>query len=136
LTKEATEHVIPHWYYPTLQFATEEMHIFADVSLKAYGAIAYFVQGKNTSLIMSKTKVAPLKTISLPRLELQAAVLATRLTNFILSAVKWQGTIYLWSDSQIALCQINSSKKLTPFVSNCVNEITSTFQVAPLSFSC
>ena len=78
-------------------------------------------------MIMSKTKVSPLKNIMLPRLELQAAVLATRLTTFILSALKWQGTIHLWSDSQIVLCWINSSKKLTPFVSHRIAETTNSF---------
>ena len=94
---------MPRQYFPASAFSAQELHIFADASPKVYGAVAYLVQDEYTSLVMSKTKVSPLKSVTLPRLELQAAVLATRLTNFILSALNWQGTIYLWSDSQIVL---------------------------------
>ena len=118
---------MPCQYFPVSAFSAQLLHIFVDASPKAYGAVAYFIQGEHTSLVMSKNKVSPLKSVMLPRLELQAAVLATRLTNFFLSVLKWQGTIYLWSDSQIVPWWINSSKKLTPFVSHHVNEITNFF---------
>ena len=79
--REATELVIPQRYFTAMQFAVQDLHVFADASTKAYGAVAYFSQDTYTSLVMSKTRVAPLKTISLPRLELMAAVLATRLLH-------------------------------------------------------
>ena len=61
------------------------MYVIADASTKPYGAVGYFSQCKYTTLVMSNTRVAPLKTISLLRLELMAAVLATRLATYILS---------------------------------------------------
>ena len=70
--------------------------MFAD---KAYGAVAYFSQGFYTSLVMSKTRVAPLKTLSLPRLELIAA-----------SSVKCQCNVHVWSDGQIVLYWIKNHK--------------------------
>ena len=128
--REATELVIPRRYFTAIQFAVQDLHVFADASTKAYGAVAYFSQDTYTSLVMSKTRVAPLKTMSLPRLELMAAVLATRLATFILSSIKCQCNVHLWSDSQIVLYWINSHKKLKPFVNARISEITSTFPAA------
>ena len=119
--------MIPRQYFPSLQFSVQELHVFADASIKAYSAVAYFRQDNCTSLIMSKTRVSPLKTVSLPRLELMAAVLAPRLAKFILSSIECQCTVHLWSDSQIVLYWINSFKKLKSFVCHHINEITSAF---------
>ena len=77
-----------------------------------------------------ENKSSLLKTISLPRLELMATVLATRFATFILSSIKCQCNVHLWSDSQIVLYWINSHKKLKPFVNARIREITSTFPAA------
>jgi len=119
--------VIPRQYFPSSQFSVQKLLVFADASIKAYGAVAYFRQDNCISLIMSKTRESPLKTISLPRLELMAAVLATRLAKFILSSIKCQCTVHLWPDNQIVLYWVNSSKKLKLFVCRHINEITSAF---------
>ena len=99
--KEAINFIVPRLYFPNAisQFNAQELHVFADASLKAYGTVTYFLQNENTTLVMSKTRVSPLKTVSLPRLELMAAVLATRLAKFILSLIKCQCKVPLWSDS-------------------------------------
>ena len=63
------------------------LHVFADASPRAYGAGAYFQQGTSSSLVMSKSRAAPLKTLSMPKLELLAAVLAARLCVFITTSL-------------------------------------------------
>ena len=61
--------------------STCHLYAFSDASTKAYGAVVYICQNQETSLVMSKSRVAPIKTITLPKLELMAAVMATRLVQ-------------------------------------------------------
>ena len=74
---------------------------------------------------MAKTRVAPLKVIPLPRLELQAAVMAVRLKETLAAEMSYpvQETRF-WSDSTIVLQYIsNESRRFKTFVSNRVAEI-------------
>ena len=50
---------------------------FLDASTKAYGAVVHIYQDQETSLVMFISRVAPIKTINLPKLEIMAAVMAT-----------------------------------------------------------
>ncbi|XP_075738883.1 uncharacterized protein LOC142784399 [Rhipicephalus microplus] len=66
-----------------------ELHIISDASGSAYGAVAYLrtVDSSgtvHTILLMAKTRVAPLKTITLARLELFSALLAAHLYAYII----------------------------------------------------
>jgi ribonuclease HI len=121
---KGTETEIPRWYFSDTSADTEYriVHVFTDASQKAYGACAYIVSGANSSLIMSRNRVAPLKPISIPRLELMGAVVGARLCEHILSNVKCS-RVYLWSDSMIVLSWLKSNKKQPVFVSNRVKEI-------------
>lgn len=56
--------------------STCHLYPFLDASNKAYGAVVYIYQDQETSLVMSKSRVAPIKTIDLPKLEIIAAVMA------------------------------------------------------------
>ena len=112
--------------FPVPQGVSTNLYIFADASLKAYGAVAYIQQGEApASILMSKTRAAPLKQLSLPKLELNAAVLAARLGHFIMKSLTINLTIHLWSNSQIVLYWIVSQKTLKPYVSHKVAEIHS-----------
>ena len=69
------------------------LHIFSDASIKAYGAAAYMCCNGNSNLVMAKTKVAAIKALTVPKLELTAVVLAARLAKFIIEAYKDEATI-------------------------------------------
>jgi len=101
-----------------------QLHVFADASTKAYGAVAFLISGGQTSFVMAKNRVAPLKTLTLPKLELMAAVVASRVARFILDALNQQDTpTYCWGDSQIALYWLKSTRDLPLFVRRRVSEI-------------
>ena len=79
--------------------STIELHGFGDASPKAYGAAVYIrstdAAGKvSTHLVMSKSRVAPTKTVSLPRLELLEAVISRRAAwcgfRDVFSGQKWR----------------------------------------------
>ncbi|XP_011860315.1 PREDICTED: uncharacterized protein LOC105557632 [Vollenhovia emeryi] len=108
------------------------LHGFCDASEQAYGACIYIVyRGTNnensTALICSKFRVAPLKTLSLPRLELSGALLLTRLMGKVITSlgVKVHNKYY-WTDSQIVLAWIGSpARRWQTFVANRIGEIQS-----------
>lgn len=121
---------IPRWIYSSTTQKVIQLHGYADASSLCYGAVLYMrVIDENNSvsirLITSKSRVAPLKKITLPRLELMGALLLSRLTSKFLSICNIKiSNVYLWSDSTIALSWINSDpSKWTSFVSNRVREI-------------
>ncbi|XP_035230633.1 uncharacterized protein LOC118202575 [Stegodyphus dumicola] len=107
-----------------------QLHCFTDASQKAYGAVLYFRYSKNgvihTSFITSKSRVAPLKKLSLPRLELMGALIGSRACqNYIQKKLRDIDLIvYMWTDSSITLHWIRSDvKRWKPFVQNRVKEI-------------
>ncbi|KAL4136141.1 hypothetical protein QTP88_007705 [Uroleucon formosanum] len=110
--------------------ANIQIHGFADASIKCYGACIFLrstnEQGEHTAkLICAKSKVAPLKVISLPRLELCAALLVARLVSRIVPKLKLNiAKKYFWSDSKIVLSWIASpSTKWKTFVAHRIGEI-------------
>lgn len=107
-----------------------ELHGFGDACEKGYGACIYIrtMVGKNkysTHLLCSKSRVAPLKTRSVARLELCAALLLAELYKQVINALKIEfDRVYFWSDSSITLHWINTEPNLLKtFVANRVSEI-------------
>lgn len=107
-----------------------EIHAFADASSTAYGACLYIravtPDGVKVSLVCSKSKVTPIKGLTIPRSELCAALLLVRLYLKVLPAVKMEfRAVHFWSDSQIVLAWLKKPlAQLNVFVRNRVSEIT------------
>ena len=126
--KAASELSVTRCYFQSA-ITKPSIHCFADASLRAYGAVVFIVQEDQVSFVMAKT--SPLKLLTLPRLELMATLIATRLIHFILDTLALQDPpVYIWSDSQIVLHWVQSDKKLPAFVSHRVNEMKSQLPAA------
>ncbi|KAG8175047.1 hypothetical protein JTE90_026026 [Oedothorax gibbosus] len=115
--------------YVLLPKALVEIHAFCDASEKAYCAVLYArsisSDSIRTVLPTSKTRVAPLKVQSLPRLELCSALLLSNLLSSTLPHLDIPiSAVFAWSDSQITLAWISSEpSRWKPFVANRVSQI-------------
>ena len=90
-----------------------QLHCFCDASQLAYGAVIYIrshsADNISTGFVIARAKVAPLKQISIPKLELQAAVLGCRLMQFVSQQLTKPVTSrHIWSDSEAVLAWIKS----------------------------
>ena len=107
------------------------LHAFGDASPRGYGACVYLVAEKEdgsvvSSLVIAKAKLAPLKTVTLPRLELLACLLSARLLTFVHDALRLEKSLryYCWSDSMMALSWIKADpSRWKAFVANRVVEM-------------
>lgn len=117
---------VPRW---TGIFSVVELHAFSDAS-RAYVAVVY-VRGTGpsgnwrTSLLVAKTKVAPVNPVSIPRLELCGALLAARLLR---NTAKGLGVsdahLHAWSDAKVVLAWLRCHpSRWKPFVANRVAAI-------------
>ena len=107
-----------------------ELHHFCDASSTGYGACSYLrvtnPDGRiHVSLVASKACLAPIRTVTIPRLELAAAVVAVRLDALLRSAFEIECIVStFWSDSQIVLSYLsNESRRYKVFVANRVSVI-------------
>ncbi|XP_055543223.1 uncharacterized protein LOC129728792 [Wyeomyia smithii] len=108
-----------------------QLHIITDASKGALGCVAYFraiVEGNvRCVLVASRVKVAPLKPVSIPRLELQAAVIGARLASAVRKNHFFDiETQFFWSDSTTVLSWIRSDhRRYKEYVGHRVGEILS-----------
>ena len=114
----------------------QQLHHFSDASEKAYGVVSYLRsqdrEGRTySSIVMAKSRLAPLKTLTIPRLELQAATLATRQDALLRRELDIElEPSQFWTDSSIVLQYIaNEERRFHTFVANRVAEIRSKTEV-------
>ena len=81
---------IPRCFKPSSkeEIRLTQLHNFSDASQSGYGAVSYLRYEDSNgdihcSFVMAKSRVAPLKATTIPRLELAAAVVATRLDQMV-----------------------------------------------------
>lgn len=92
----------------TPQATQTQLHIFSDASEKALGACVYVRTADSSgrikvALLLSKSRVAPLKTQTIPRLELRAATLAAEMYSQVMDSVETPIETFFWTDSEIVL---------------------------------
>lgn len=133
--KELTKFSIPRWIHTNQTDSLRELHGFCDASNDAFAAVVYLrvvnSLGKvSVSLITSKTKVAPIKQVSIPRLELCGAVILTRLLLETSKVMDMDiARVHAWTDSQVVLAWLKGQpSRWKTFVANRVSEIITTLQ--------
>ena len=109
---------------------TAELHHFSDASNFAYGQCSYLRlvndQGEvHCTLVIGKSRVAPLKTMTIPRLELTAALVSVRISKFLQDELDYENIAEtFWTDSKVVLGYIsNESRRFHIFVANRVQQI-------------
>lgn len=106
-----------------------ELHGFSDASCSAYAGVVYLrvldADKITVHLIISKTRVSPVKQVSLPRLELCGAVLVSKLLQFVKTSLKISDdNVFAWTDSTIVLAWLRKSPHTwNTFVANRTTEI-------------
>lgn len=107
-----------------------ELHVFADASEQAMGAVAYFrVQSADgtttTNLITARSKIAPVKRITIPRLELMAALLGAQLAKFVRATYQMPNVAAtFWTDSTIVIHWLRRDPAACkPFIANRIMDI-------------
>lgn len=107
-----------------------KLHLFSDASEVGYGASsclrAEYLDGRiHCTFVMGKARNAPVKFVSILRLELQAAVLGTRMCKTLREELELNiDRAFLWTDSEIVLHYLKNEKRRLPtFVANRVEEI-------------
>lgn len=129
---DLTELQIPRCYTPfsTTGAQRRELCVFADASVKAIAAVAYIkvtTKDEQTAVgfVFGKTKLAPQPDLTIPRLELCAAVLAVEITEMIVTEMhETFDNITYYTDSKVVLGYIhNQSRRFYVYVHNRVQRI-------------
>lgn len=119
---------IPRWIHAGLEDAEDwTLHTFCDASKTAYAAVVFLRGVKHgkvfVTLLAAKSRIAPVKRITIPRLELLAAVIGARLYSSVQQSLQCSYGSFFWTDSSTVLAWIRRQEEWNVFVTNRVNEI-------------
>eukprot|EP00117_Sycon_ciliatum_P019093 scpid35165/ scgid17425/ len=113
----------------SLTNSQQQLHVFADASSLAYGAAVYMRSQDSSDVaarfVAAKSRVAPLQAISIPRLELMAAVTAAELGSAVASATQLQlQNAVFWTDSMDVFHWVRQpSRQYKPFIAHRIGYI-------------
>ncbi|XP_056603346.1 uncharacterized protein LOC130420207 isoform X2 [Triplophysa dalaica] len=136
---------IPRHYMPLAAKEVQqcELHHFSDASVSGYGMCSYLrVVSKSgevqCALVMAKARVAPTKLTTIPRLELSAAVVATRSSDLLRREMEMENLQeYFWTDSKVVLGYINNNeRRFHVFVANRIQQIKSSTEPSQWRYVC
>ncbi|XP_047541323.1 uncharacterized protein LOC125074140 [Vanessa atalanta] len=132
---------IPRWVQKADSDIQVELHGFSDASTVAYSAVVYLrcitaLGQVESHLLSAKTKVAPVKQVSVPRLELCGAVLLTKLLVEVSNVLKIdKANLHAWTDSTIVLAWLSDHpSRWKTFVANRTSEILTRLDAAQWSY--
>lgn len=103
---------IPRWCELGPETYHVELHAFSDASNSVYAAAVYLKVVSSSgqvsmTLLVGKSKVSPIKPLSIPRLELSAALLLARLMEFVrVSSEYHKLPCFCWTDSTVVLAWV------------------------------
>ena len=107
-----------------------QLHHFSDASNVGYGQCTYMRLTNqddkvHCTLVMGKSRVAPLMTVTVPRLELTAALLSVKVSSFLQNELDLvNAEQFFWTDSRVVLGYIrNETRRYHVFVANRVSQI-------------
>ena len=112
------------------QIKTVQLHHFSDASLTGYGQCSYLrliseSDQTHCSLVMGKARVTPLKPVTIPRLELTAAVVSVKISQWLGEELDYQDVSeFFWKDSKVVIGYIsNTTSRFHVFVANRLQQI-------------
>ena len=118
-----------------------ELHHFSDAIMTDYGQSSYLrlVDDNDKvccSLVLGKARVTPLRQISIPRLELTAAVLSVRIADVLKNELQYDNiTEYFGTDSKVVLGYIaNDARRFHVFVANRVQQIRDSTEISQWNY--
>ncbi|KAL7872550.1 hypothetical protein SRHO_G00075330 [Serrasalmus rhombeus] len=123
---------IPHSYTPVGfgKITKTELHHFSDASTRGYGQCSYLrfynVRGDvHCALVIGKSRVAPTKVTTIPRLELTAALVSVKISSMLKEELSsLEAEEFFWTDSKVVLGYIrNEARRFHTFVANRVQKI-------------
>ncbi|GFW41337.1 integrase catalytic domain-containing protein [Trichonephila clavipes] len=121
---------IPRWFDISPNVESVSLHLFSDTSQKAFASCIFLrIKDSNqikVSLVHARSRVAPVKTVAILRLERLACLIEARLLSTVINDLKhYDVKIDCWTDSTTALCWIQRQQNWGTFVQNRVQEIRS-----------